>query len=220
MHQQGDKMKTNRELDVLVAEKIYKTKVTFLNQQYGHRIDYVGETNEVNTPIMVMDMVDKWILTRFSSNVEEAFNVIHKLHPDDEAFTLNISSEVNEGFSGYTAYLNNVVGSGPTVAYAIVDAALNLQEQIDNPPPKEEDMYMGKSVYMKKDGEEGFIGIHGTYFTGELSPMEAWLNVYDTDKKFRYSAARLVNDPVESIAEEYKKDGWVEVPDFEDGKPK
>lgn len=211
---------TERELDVLIAEKIFKTKVNFLNQKHGWRVDYVAEDKEANEPIIAMGMIDTYRLKYFSKNIKHAIDLIQKLHPDDETFRLTIETEVNEGFSGYHVTLNGIHAQNEkSMAFAIALAALNYQEMRDNPPVKEEDLYEGKSIYMKKDGDPDFIGIHGTYMKDgtDLHLMESWLNVYNPDKTFKYSAARLFG-PIEDVAEEYKKDGWLEVPDFEDKK--
>lgn len=210
---------TNREIDVTVAEKIYKTKVITKNQPWGHRIDYVAMDQNANDPIIVMDMVDGYILKKFSKNLNDAMDVVHTLCPDDDVFRLIIDKEVNEGFSGYRVFLGpaNIRHEG-SLAHAICLVALQLQELRDNPPPKMEDMYVGKSYYFKKPGEEGFYGIHATYFIDDLeNPMESWLNMYGEDKKFKYSAARLFGK-LEETAEGFRKDGFIEVTDFEEKK--
>lgn len=70
-----------------------------------------------------------------------------------------------------------------------------------------------KDIYLSKDGEEGFVGLHETGFTNEKAEwcfMEAWGNYYDKNKKFICSAFRVFG-PIEEAAEDFLKDGYVTV---------
>lgn len=76
----------------------------------------------------------------------------------------------------------------------------------------------GLSVYLTKEGEQGFYGIHATGMTdedGSFKSLEAWINLYDEKKKFVASVSRLFG-PIEDAAEDMIKDGYHIVEDFED----
>lgn len=72
----------------------------------------------------------------------------------------------------------------------------------------DDDFFESKDIFLKKDDE--IIGLHATGYMDENSQfqsMEAWLNVYDLNRKFLYSAARIFGD-LEIEAEALEKDGW------------
>ena len=39
-------MQSNREIDVLIAEKVFGAKITHSNQKYGWCVDYVADKND------------------------------------------------------------------------------------------------------------------------------------------------------------------------------
>jgi len=73
-----------------------------------------------------------------------------------------------------------------------------------------------KSIYLRKSGEEGFVGLHSTGMTAEgdiWCNMEAYANSYGEDKKFQASIFRIFG-PIEDTAEDMIKEGWEIVENF------
>lgn len=92
-----------------------------------------------------------------------------------------------------------------------------------------EDGLESKDYYIKHKDEEGYLGIHSIGYYGEYTqttpalpgsggedrvvhkkgwcPMESWINVYDKDRKFLYSASRLYGD-IDETLEEFESEGW------------
>lgn len=86
-------MEPGRELDILVAEKIFGAKVKKLDQKGGWRIDYVADLNECNDPIVAMDMIDGYRLKRYSSDVLATQEVIKKLVASGYCVDLSFSTK-------------------------------------------------------------------------------------------------------------------------------
>jgi hypothetical protein len=208
---------TNRELDIQIAEKIYKTVVHKKHQVWGHRIDYVAADQEANDPIISMEMIDGYQLKKFSTNIEDAWKAAQKLNvgPEGELFRVIIDNELKDGVVKWTAFINGTArGEGSSAAYALAQAALFCQEHSDM-PPEPELVFESKDIFLKKDGEKGVIGLHevGLTFEGQWHREESWGNQYDDSGRFQYSAFRIFGS-IEVDAAEMKKAGWVEVPDF------
>lgn len=111
-----------RKLDILIAKEIFGTEVIHLNQRGGHRIDYVAANNEYNNPIISMDMVDGWRLKRYSTNIEDAWEIVEKLGKQGVQWRFS-----NKAFSNtyWWAYTEDVMGvQGETIMHAICLAAL------------------------------------------------------------------------------------------------
>lgn len=79
---------TNRELDVLIAEKIFGSKVAFPNQKAGWRIDYVADLEECNDPIVTDMGYDGYRLKRYSQDVKAAFEMVEKFRTAQRVFCL------------------------------------------------------------------------------------------------------------------------------------
>lgn len=81
---------------------------------------------------------------------------------------------------------------------------------------KIDDQYESQEVYLRKDGEKGYIGLHSTGYTedGTWHRMESWANMYGENKKFQASIFRIFG-PLEETVEDMEKEGWVVVPDWE-----
>lgn len=75
-----------------------------------------------------------------------------------------------------------------------------------------EDDFESINIYLAKDGEDGYIGLHSVGFHDgtQWCAMESWGNVYGLDYKFRYSAFRIFGT-LEESKEEFVKDGWKEI---------
>lgn len=81
----------------------------------------------------------------------------------------------------------------------------------------EDGEWESKGIYLTKEGENQFIGIHSTGMTdedGNWRSIEAWINTYDMNKKFVASVARCFA-PIEDAAEDFKKEGWTVVNNWE-----
>lgn len=79
---------TNRELDVLIAEKVFGAKITFLNQKCGWRIDYTADKDECNDPITTDMGNDGYRLKNYSIDIKAAFEVVEELRIWTKAFSL------------------------------------------------------------------------------------------------------------------------------------
>jgi len=80
------------------------------------------------------------------------------------------------------------------------------------PAATETHPWESKDIYLKNSNEGVILGLHSTGESGpngEWHAMESWMNVYDLDMKFKYSAARIFG-PLEDEAASLKMDGWVE----------
>lgn len=76
-------MKLSRELDVLVAEKVFGAEVLHLNQPHGGRVDYVSsDNNTLNEPIMSDHGVEGWRLKHYSTDISAAWEVVLHLASD------------------------------------------------------------------------------------------------------------------------------------------
>lgn len=77
-------LKAGRELDALIATKIFGANVVHVNQQYGWRIDYVSDRTECNTPILSDYGVEGHMLKAYSTDISAAWEVFEKLsrNPD------------------------------------------------------------------------------------------------------------------------------------------
>ena len=72
-------MKPGRELDVVIAKKVFGSEVDFLNQLAGWRIDYVAKRRECNDPILSDLGVEGYRLKDYSTNISSAWKVVEKL---------------------------------------------------------------------------------------------------------------------------------------------
>ena len=80
-----------------------------------------------------------------------------------------------------------------------------------------EDGWESKDVYLQKEGESGFVGLHATGMMGEddkWHAIEAWVNSYSDTKKYQGSVARLFG-PIEETVEEMLRDGYQVVSNWE-----
>jgi hypothetical protein len=79
---------TNREIDVLIAERIFGAKVTFLNQKHGWRIDYNTDKDECNDPVWTDFGVDGYRLKNYTENMNFVWEVVEKMFKD--GWSINI----------------------------------------------------------------------------------------------------------------------------------
>lgn len=130
-------MNPGRELDVLIAEKVFGTKVEFLNQSYGWRIDYVADAQTCNDPIDAAGMVDGWRLKRYSTDIAAAWQAVEKLKtefPELEITYVAHTGETHAQFIGgpdndtadHTHY--RYYAKGSSAAHAICLAALKATQ--------------------------------------------------------------------------------------------
>lgn len=79
-----------------------------------------------------------------------------------------------------------------------------------------DDGYEDKSIYLRKDGEEGYLGLHSIgepIGDGSWIQMDSWANAYSAEKKFQASIFRIY-EPLEELAASFVADGWVVVEDW------
>lgn len=116
-------MNPGRELDVLVAERVFGAKVLHKNEKYGWRVDYVATSesspaNECNDPILSDAGVECYRLKHFSTDIKAAWGVVDKLG--------DIFSHVVRNSNGWTAaifdkgYLFGAAGKFPAHAICMV----------------------------------------------------------------------------------------------------
>ncbi|HXN74910.1 MAG TPA: hypothetical protein VN855_00275 [Candidatus Acidoferrum sp.] len=82
---------------------------------------------------------------------------------------------------------------------------------------KIDDQRESQDVYLHKDGEKGYVGLHSTGYTeadGSWNRMESWANIYGEDKKFQASIFRIFG-PLEETVEDMEQEGWVVITDWE-----
>jgi hypothetical protein len=70
---------TNRDIDVLIAEKIFNVKVKFINEKYGWRVDYLAEDDKCNDPIVTDMGNDGYKLKRYSTDITAAWTIVEEL---------------------------------------------------------------------------------------------------------------------------------------------
>lgn len=78
---------------------------------------------------------------------------------------------------------------------------------------KLEEGWESRDVYLGKEGEKGFVGLHSSGQTdenGQWHSMESWANMYSETKKFEASIFRIFG-PLEEVVEDMEKEGWVVV---------
>lgn len=76
-----------------------------------------------------------------------------------------------------------------------------------------DDGWESKDIYLAKEGEKGYVGLHESGMTdedGTWRRMEGWVNMYDENRKFVASVSRMFG-PVETAAKEIGEDGYKEV---------
>ena len=122
-------LSAGRELDVIIAKKIFKVDVEHVNQQNGWRIDYRANDNVANDPILAMDMVDGYRLKRYSTDLKAAWEVVEKLGQKGTQWRFS-----NKAFSNkyWWAYTEDAVAQGNTLQEAICLAALKHVEEQAN----------------------------------------------------------------------------------------
>ena len=77
--------------------------------------------------------------------------------------------------------------------------------------------WQSKNIYLMHPEADYYVGLHavGDYDeNNQWHNMEAWENIYDLNKKFVCSNARLFG-PIEETAEDMKVEGWKEIQDWE-----
>lgn len=74
--------KPSRELDVLVAEKVFGATITHLNQQSGWRIDYVANKPGLNEGIPTDYGYDGYRLRYYSSEIAAAWEIVTHMLTD------------------------------------------------------------------------------------------------------------------------------------------
>lgn len=131
---------SKRKTDVLVAEIIYGDTVEFLDEKHGYRRDYVafdknGKFSACNERILAMGMVDKWVLKKFSSSLDLAFEVltdavsiegfINQLGPDNSGLKLRIDKD---GIR--IAELSGILGVGGSFAEAMCELAIYWRQYV------------------------------------------------------------------------------------------
>lgn len=78
--------------------------------------------------------------------------------------------------------------------------------------------WQSKNLYLSHPKEKDIIGLHavGDYDeNGAWHNMEAWINMYNKDREFKYSAARLFG-PIENTANDFFDEGWRLIPDWKE----
>src|SRR5260221_4662049 len=72
-------MDAGRQLDILIAEKLFKTKVKKSNRQHGWHIDYIAADDKCNDSIVTDWGTDGHVLKKYSTDEKSAFLVLEKL---------------------------------------------------------------------------------------------------------------------------------------------
>lgn len=122
---------SNRELDILVAERVFQANITHLNQKSGWCIDYVADKEECNDPIWTDYGADGYRLKRYSEDIKAAWKLVDKMWG---------IWDLGSDFDGWNVKLTTARGScsdkfvtakGKTVMEAICKVALKaVEEQI------------------------------------------------------------------------------------------
>ena len=94
-------MKAAREIDVLIAERIFGAKVTHLNQKSGYCIDYVADKDKCNDPILTDYGSDGYRLKYYSTDVSSAWEIVDQLILDGWRVETNTSK-----FGGTTCQIS------------------------------------------------------------------------------------------------------------------
>lgn len=123
---------TNREIDVLIAEKVFGAKVEFLDQKHGWRIDYTTDKEECNDPIRTDYGNDGYRLKNYSTNLAFAWEVVDYFDKNGGAITYSSMKNGGRGHFLILSYLENSSSSrldyvsviGDSVPQAICKAAL------------------------------------------------------------------------------------------------
>ena len=120
---------TNRELDVLIAEKVFGAKVTFLDQTYGWRIDYEASESKCNNSISSDLGVEGYQLKKYSTDIEAAWEVIEKFNKDGGAITY---SSMKNGTRGHFVTLSFIPEGtfSSRMDYVTVDEAESAAQSI------------------------------------------------------------------------------------------
>lgn len=71
-------MQSNREIDVLIAEKVFGTKIMHLNHKSGWCVDYVADKNECNDTIVSDVGIEGYKLKRYSEDIKAAWELVEK----------------------------------------------------------------------------------------------------------------------------------------------
>jgi hypothetical protein len=106
---------------------------------------------------------------------------------------------------------------GKAVLKDLMDISHKNEANLSTSPTQEpnsadpKNSFESKDAYLKKDGEDHILGVHSVGFQDgdRWCGMEEWVNVYDKDRKFKCSAARICG--FAETVKELKDDGWVEI---------
>lgn len=76
-----------------------------------------------------------------------------------------------------------------------------------------EEEFQSKDIYLAKEGQEGYVGLHSIGYPdedGKWRYMQNWANSYDKDRKFQASIFRIFG-PIEETVEDMEQEGWKQV---------
>lgn len=96
-----------RNLDKLIAEKVFNEEVLFLNQKGGFNVDYMvkNKNSKANEAIYAMDMVHDYRLKSFSQNNKYVFELIEIVNKKNLYIEI---SQLDEGKSwSVSSWKNN-----------------------------------------------------------------------------------------------------------------
>jgi len=74
----------------------------------------------------------------------------------------------------------------------------------------EQDGVIGKNIFLKKEGETNYIGLHsiGYEIDGKFHSMESWGNEY-LNGKMQSPGSFRVFDNIEKVAKDFELDGYI-----------
>lgn len=130
-----------RALDIQVAEKIFGRKVEVIEvteyEDFGGDVDHprLGYTVKhkekeyvEHTLAEEYEWEEKIELPKYSTNIEDAMDILNELFPDDDSYAVTFQKEVNEGFAGIHCKIIDIEASGKNMSEAVCLAALKLKE--------------------------------------------------------------------------------------------
>jgi hypothetical protein len=80
-----------RNLDILIAEKVFGGEIVHLNQKGGFNVDYMvkDKNSKANEPIYAMDMVHDYRVKYFSTRKEYVFELIAEINKKNKTVELS-----------------------------------------------------------------------------------------------------------------------------------
>jgi Phage ABA sandwich domain len=134
-------MESGRLLDKKIAEVVFGAKVTFLDQKFGWRIDYITDKEICHEPIFSDYGVEDHKLKNYSTDVKAAFSVIDHLRNTQRAFSLATVVDFSKGgklewiakWEIHDPDYRFVFATGENVAAVICEASLRAMETKNDP---------------------------------------------------------------------------------------